>query len=249
MGLEERLDDIQNSNKKKFRGQVVDRVRSFITYEITNPDCHSPYKTFTAIDDFILLHKLHPEWGAASSRKMQRNEVKGGNAFYKNYQKFIAKLTDDKKRHDKLMSKLFKTSYNVRNYDSLEQWKDERKRRFSDYSPSQLDTKGMSGGNGFMKKLRGWLKNKYPDDSNKRKAMVRYVFDQKYIDRSGHTTTMHWRDEYLSNPLFKGNSIRNLERGENKEGRIFVNNLRKWLHMQYPDDYQKRLDSRRKIFK
>ena len=245
--IETKLEKILKSNTKKFRRQVVDRVHCFITYDIANPNGHSPYKMLKSIDDFILLLDLHPEWKTASSREMQRNEVEGGNAFYWNYRKFIEKLTDDGDRRDRLIRKIFRTRYKFRNYDSIEQWKDERKRTFPDYSPSQLDKSHIPGGTIFMKKLRGWLKDKYQDDSDKRKAMIKYVFDQEYTDRSSYTTILHWRNEYLNNPSLVGNSIRHLERGETKEGRAFVNNLRKWLMTQYPDNYQKRRDSRQKI--
>lgn len=252
MDLETRLKKLLKESPDSYNRQVVARVRAFVRFEDENPEKGKPYNLFNNIYDWVLYHRLHPEWQGmspteikntsvrglnnfygkllewchitvpgndrkskakrdvfkrkvldyrkpdynhlrklkdwidakqenpewadATSRQMQRNEVKGGNAFYMHCREFVRRRTDSPLEQREMMAKVFKPKYNFRNYTSIDQWAEEYKHKFKEYSMNQLDIGGIPGGRGYMSCLRKWLNKRYPESPEKREHEMRKIF-------------------------------------------------------------------------
>ena len=252
MSLETRLNEIIKKHPDSYNRQVVRRVREFIRSEDKNHDKYKHFRIFKDIDDWILYHRLHPEWQGmspsdinrtsnngikqfydmllvwcklkvkgssreskrkrnmmtrqvlqykkpcyrnlktlyewikakqdnpewrdATSRQMQRNEVEGGNAFYRHCKEFVESKTESKLRQREMMAKVFKPKRNNRNYTRIDDWKDEYEKRFAGYSVRQLETNTVLGGRGYVYSLRKWLKREHPKSPRKRSEAMRKIF-------------------------------------------------------------------------
>jgi len=141
------------------------------------------YHHLKTLDRWIDAKQDNPAWKDATSRQMQRNEVEGGNMFYRHCREFVDSITDSKLEQKEMMAEVFKPQYTYRNYTSVSDWKDEYDKRFAGYLISQLEDRSVPGGAGYVLSLRRWLKKMHPESSRKRSFAMRKIFKNYHHKR------------------------------------------------------------------
>lgn len=118
----------------------------------------------------------NPVWRDATSRQMQRNEVEGGNAFYRHCREFVKGVARSRKEEKEMMAVIFRPQHTSYGYSTIRAWKEAYEREFYGHTVSSLERDGVPGGRRYLTGLRGWLRQRYPDSPGKRADVMRKIF-------------------------------------------------------------------------
>ena len=231
MNLEQILDKTVQDNPDEFNQEVVERVRNLVDYEIVNPGKRKPYRFLEDVGDFELYYRLHPGWEGKSTRQMQKDTESGASAFYAAFNKWVNKTTQDKEEKKVLIQQIFEPKYMDRfSYTTIDDWVEEYNKHPEWYgkSTTQMTKDRKSGGNAFYLAFKKWVKNKTPDEEE-RKALTQKIFEPKLNDWSSYENIDDWIEEYNKHPTWQGKSTKEMRRDVDSGASSFYHSFKGWI--------------------
>ena len=82
MNLEKIMDKYLEEHAGEYNRHVVSRVRSFVRLEEKDPEQGKAWYLFDNIYDWVLYHRIHPEWQGLSPADIKGSELQGLRHFY-----------------------------------------------------------------------------------------------------------------------------------------------------------------------
>tara|TARA_Y100000310_G_C20695365_1_gene825312 strand:+ start:2654 stop:4105 length:1452 start_codon:yes stop_codon:yes gene_type:complete len=245
MTLEQILDQTVQENPDEFSLETVERVKKFVGYEVNNLDKPKPWRYFNEIDDFVLYHRLHPEWEGKSTDEIQREKIPGAYAFYRAMNKFVNRTTQDKDERKTLRNRIFEPKYNDwSSYTTIDQWIDEYSKHpeWGGISTDQMQKGNFPDLYNFYDSFNRWLE-KIDESLEGRKKLREHIFNLKNNSWTNFTSIDEWMGEYGAHPEWHGKSTWEMQ-SDKHGGSAFYGAFNRWVNNQTEDK-----DERKKLMK